>query len=286
MVPMTTRGAKKNEDVGNQIGMSAMPIRTDIADPIERVLAVRRSSNKTKQATESIGKDLPGKLLNLLPAAAGKMLIMQGLLPRANLTISNVRGPDVPLYLAGAKMVLFLPVSIPMDNLGLNITGFSYNGTLWICAVACRQMMPDPATFAQCYRDNFDALLLASKKLPDPSPAPAAGSVSRTARKPSVRAVAKPAEAKAPAKTSTSRRTQPAATAQAAPKPAAPAGTASKPKPVGLAAAKPARAPVSKSSLQPPANRPPLKKVERPAKTTEKGKKSTSKKSGKTVKSK
>lgn len=45
-------------------------------------------------------------------------------------------------------MVLFLPVSIPMNNLGLNVAGFSYSGTLWVCVTVCRQMMPDPAVFA------------------------------------------------------------------------------------------------------------------------------------------
>ena len=284
MVPMTTRGAKKDEDVGNQIGMSAMPIRTDIADPIERVLAVRRSSNKTKQVTESIGKDLPGKLLNLLPAAAGKMLIMQGLLPRANLTISNVRGPDVPLYLAGAKMVLFLPVSIPMDNLGLNITGFSYNGTLWICAVACRQMMPDPAEFARCYRDSFEQLLLASKKLPDARPAAATkaptgkATAARSAAKP---AAEKPAVArKAAARPATSKAlARPAAAAKTAVKvqPASAAKTPAAKKTSAVATAKevpvqpttstakptPTKAPTKKPGLQPPVVSAPLKKVER-----------------------
>ena len=145
------------------------------------------------------------------------MLITRGLLPLVNLTISNVRGPDVPLYLAGAQMVLFLPVSIPMDNLGLNTTGFSYNGTLWVCATVCRQMMPDPAVFAQCFRESFEELLLASKKLKDESPAKEASAA---------RASSAPRTSK-PAKTAT---TTPAATAKTARAPrAAPPGSASKP---------------------------------------------------------
>ncbi|SDU34670.1 Diacylglycerol O-acyltransferase [Pseudomonas pohangensis] len=247
MVPMTTRGAKKDADVGNQVGMSAMPICTDIADPIERLNKVRRGSSKTKQATSSVGKDLPGKLINLLPAVAGKMLITKGLLPLVNLTISNVRGPDVPLYLAGAQMVLFLPVSIPMDNLGLNITGFSYNGTLWVCVTVCRQMMPDPAVFAQCYRESFEELLLATKKMTAAAPDKGAakpGAAARSSKVSAAKPPSRPAVAKTAAKTAGS----------------APAAKT----PVKAPAAKPAAKPAArKAPLQPPANRPPLKKVER-----------------------
>jgi WS/DGAT/MGAT family acyltransferase len=275
MVPMTTRGAKKNEDVGNQVGMSAMPICTDVADPIERLNKVRRGSSKTKQATSSIGKDLPGKLINLLPAVAGKMLITKGLLPLVNLTISNVRGPDVPLYLAGAQMVLFLPVSIPMDNLGLNITGFSYNGTLWICVTVCREMMPDPAVFAQCYRDSFEELLVATKKLTASAPAKAPakpGAAAKPARAAAAKPVTKPAAAKAVAKTPAARKTTTA-------KPAAVKAPAKKPS-ATTAAAKPAS---RRAPLQPPANRPPLKKVDRKAaaKPAAKAKDSNAKQAGK-----
>jgi hypothetical protein len=54
--------------------------------------------------------------------------------------------------------VSFAPVSIAFDGLGLNVTGFSYHGTLWICAVACRDMLPDPAFFAECLRASFAEL--------------------------------------------------------------------------------------------------------------------------------
>jgi hypothetical protein len=42
--------------------------------------------------------------------------------------------------------------------MGLNVTGFSCAGTMWICAVSCREMMPDPAFFAECLRSSFEEL--------------------------------------------------------------------------------------------------------------------------------
>ncbi len=159
MVPMTTRGAVKDANAGNQIGMAAMPLRTDVADPIERLLSVRRGSGKSKAMTATLGKELPGQLIQVLPAMISKLLINKGLLALANVTVSNVRGPDVPLYMAGARLVLFLPISIAFDNLGLNITGFSYNGTLWVCFICCRKMMPDPNVFADCLTGSFRELV-------------------------------------------------------------------------------------------------------------------------------
>jgi hypothetical protein len=67
-------------------------------------------------------------------------------------TVSNVRGPEATLYVAGARLVHFYPVSIATDCVGLNHTGFSYNGVMWITAVACRNMMPDRLTPIACAR--------------------------------------------------------------------------------------------------------------------------------------
>jgi hypothetical protein len=78
--------------------------------------------------------------------------------PRIGLIVSNVRGPDVPLYLAGAQLVNYLPISIALDGMGLNVTAFSYAGTMRLCAISCREMLPDPAFFAECLQSAFDRL--------------------------------------------------------------------------------------------------------------------------------
>jgi len=75
-----------------------------------------------------------------------------------------VRGPDVPLYMAGARLVNYAPISIAVDGMGLNVTGFSYAGTMWICAVSCRNMLPDPAFFAECMRESFAELKQAAER--------------------------------------------------------------------------------------------------------------------------
>jgi hypothetical protein len=115
----------------------------------------------------AVGKDLTKHVYDLLPAAASELFTNKVMLPTMNIVVSNVRGPDVPMYLAGAQMVAFAPVSIAINGLGLNVTGFSYHGMLWVCAVACREMMPDPGFFADCLRESFAAHVKAAEALPE-----------------------------------------------------------------------------------------------------------------------
>jgi diacylglycerol O-acyltransferase len=183
-VPMTLRGADKGGDSGNQIGVAVMPVHSEIDDPVERLAAIRAGAGKAKAMVSAVGKDLTKHVYDLLPAAASELFTTRVMLPTMNIVVSNVRGPDVPMYLAGAQMVAFAPVSIAINGLGLNVTGFSYHGTLWVCAVACREMMPDPGFFADCLRESFADHVKAAEALPDPAEevAAAPGKGKRTAK--------------------------------------------------------------------------------------------------------
>ena len=196
MVPMSTRGGNKEMDSGNQIGMAPMALRTDIVDAVERVLAIRRGTTRTKAATSALGKDLAAKVIQVIPAVAAEQLLRLAMFSMSNVTVSNVRGPDVPLYMAGAQLEMFLAVSIAFDGIGLNVTGFSYNGTLWVCFVACRDMLPDPDRFRDCLEESFAELLagaLARNGKPVKVPAkriPAATTAPPRRRKPASAAAA------------------------------------------------------------------------------------------------
>jgi len=60
------------------------------------------------------------------------------------------------------------PVSIPVDGCGLNFTGVSYNGVMWVSMVSCRSMVPDPGVMLDCMREAWDELLAAADALPSP----------------------------------------------------------------------------------------------------------------------
>jgi WS/DGAT/MGAT family acyltransferase len=158
MVPMTLRGAEKGADVGNQVGFTVMPVHSEIEDPLERLRTICDAAEKAKRVTDAVGKEIARDLLETLPSIVAEPLLRNVQVPRIGLIVSNVRGPDVPLYLAGARLVNYLPISIALDGMGLNVTAFSYAGTMRLCAISCREMLPDPAFFAECMQSAFDRL--------------------------------------------------------------------------------------------------------------------------------
>jgi WS/DGAT/MGAT family acyltransferase len=154
---------------GNEVAGMPVRVRSDIADPIERLLAVREETRNSKAQAEKLGLDLLKNLFDVLPPVAVSSLVERVILPGINMAVSNVRGPDQAMYLAGAKAMCLYPVSIPADGAGLNLTGVSYNGVLWVSMVSCRSMVPDPGVFLACMREAWDELLTAAGALPIPS---------------------------------------------------------------------------------------------------------------------
>jgi diacylglycerol O-acyltransferase len=159
-MPMTLRGGEKGGDMGNQIVQVYYSLRTDIDDPVVRLRAVNRETAKVKdQAGSGPGKDIQKRMLDTLPASLIVKPVTSALGANANVNVSNVRGPDKPLYMAGARLEMFVPFSLIFDGCGLNITGFSYNGKMWVGVTCCREMLPDPAFLSDCLSESFEELI-------------------------------------------------------------------------------------------------------------------------------
>ena len=167
---------------GNAVGAAAVKVRSDIADPLARLAAAHKEAQAGKEQAELLGPEMLKDLLDTLPSAVGSLIVSRVLIPTLNMTVSNVRGPERPLYLAGAKAMCYYPVSIPTDGAGLNITGVSYNGVMWVSVVSCRRMLPDPAFFTACMKEAWEEILAAADALPEmPAPARSAARTRATA---------------------------------------------------------------------------------------------------------
>jgi diacylglycerol O-acyltransferase / wax synthase len=140
----------------NQVSMMLMTLASDVKDPLERLRAIAEASKKTKAtmaaATASVPLDFPligaPWLMSGLASLYGRSRIANVIPPPANVVISNVPGPQAPLYFAGAKMLTYYPVSIPAHGMALNITVHSYDGDLDYGLIACRRAVPDVADLA------------------------------------------------------------------------------------------------------------------------------------------
>ena len=149
-VPISLR-EEGNTDMNTQASMMRISLASHIADPLARLQAIRTASSAAKAMTMSMKSVMPMDfpslgvpwLLSGAFALFGRSKLANNLPPIANVAISNVPGPKVALYMAGAKMLTYYPVSIVTHSLGLNVTVQSYNGSLDWGLIACRKAMPD-----------------------------------------------------------------------------------------------------------------------------------------------
>jgi len=131
----------------NQVSGMLCQIATDIADPAERLAAIVRSSSQAKQLAgtfrDAVPQDFAPILLQLVMLVYGRSGLADRLPMPMNVTISNVPGPPMPLYCAGAKVTALHPVSIAAHGAALNITVQSYMDALNFGLTADRRAVPD-----------------------------------------------------------------------------------------------------------------------------------------------
>jgi diacylglycerol O-acyltransferase len=139
------------ETGGNRLAAMIAPLATHVADHRERFDAVREGMRVVKRRFVASSGGWLHELSHLVPApiagVATRMamqFVPQSILRSTNLVMSNVPGPQIPLYIRGAKVLGYYPVSVISDVTGgLNITVFSYNGNIDVGIVACPDMVPD-----------------------------------------------------------------------------------------------------------------------------------------------
>jgi len=141
-----------NKEFTTQATLSLVSLETHIADPVKRLQAIRAAAGATKsvakRARSIIPVDFPTIggpwIIGVLASMYGKTRIANAIPPIANVVISNVPGPPVPLYVAGARMTGYWPLSIVEHGVGLNITLMSYVGELGIGFTAASCLIPEP----------------------------------------------------------------------------------------------------------------------------------------------
>jgi diacylglycerol O-acyltransferase len=212
-VPISLR-AKGDASSNNQASMSLVSLGTHLADPAQRLAHVMAASASMKSTLGSVKSLLPTDFPSLgmpwlmqgLTALYGRARVAASIPPIANVTISNVPGPTVPLYIAGARMLTNQPTSIVAHGVALNVTVQTYDTSLEMGIIACGQAMPEVAEFAayiEAAFHEFQALPAApapevEKKAPAAANkrTPVAAKRRTVAAKPTVAAKKKPSAAK------------------------------------------------------------------------------------------
>jgi diacylglycerol O-acyltransferase len=158
---------------GNRFSTMFYAIPVHIEDPVERVAATIRTAAAAKEFYEQSGHELLQSVASLLPPktigpamhVASALRLAERVPPIANLMISNVRGPEFPLWIAGGRVTQMLPMGPLVEGMGLNITVVSYLDTVSFGFQVCPDLVPDVAQLAR-YVD--DAVAELEKAAPAP----------------------------------------------------------------------------------------------------------------------
>ena len=165
MAPISVRAESEQGDAGNQVGAMVVRLRTDIADDVERLTAIREATKDSKELTNAVGARLMTDYTQFIPSATAALssrlvtrLAVNSTRPVVNCTISNVPGPQVPIYAASARMIDMYGFGPLVDGLALFIAVLSYCGGITISVTSCREIMPDPERFVLCLEEAFEEL--------------------------------------------------------------------------------------------------------------------------------
>ena len=165
-VPVNIRVPGTEGELGNKISGRLVPLQTLITDPVERLAAIAEQNREFKETHEA-----PSDFLNELAEAAGPAVaslagrvisafdLFDHLPNVANVIISSVPGPPVPLWCAGERIVRATPMGPLMFNQALNITLLGYCGTLEFGVLGCARRVPDSARLLELLELQAAALL-------------------------------------------------------------------------------------------------------------------------------
>jgi diacylglycerol O-acyltransferase len=168
-IPLNMRTRRDMTEDNNQVGAVFATLHTDISDPLERLQAIQEATAEAKVSGEASPLVDAMKLAGVFSPALSKAAA--GFWARNELSrfipmnistcISNVAGPDFPLYCAGAKMVDYYGLGVLTPGMGLFHLVFSYYGTVSLSVLADRDIMPDPQNYHDFLVESYKEIYLA-----------------------------------------------------------------------------------------------------------------------------
>ncbi|MDP6979672.1 MAG: wax ester/triacylglycerol synthase family O-acyltransferase [Myxococcota bacterium] len=172
MVPVSVRTEDQKGTFGNQVSSMTASLHTNVEDPVQRLHRIHESMKAAKEKHNALPATLLQDFAQFAPPAVAARAAR--VIARAavddwmnvpfNVVISNVPGPQFPIYGIGARLAANYPVSAINDGVGLNITVQSYNGNLDFGIIACRELMPDVWDLIDGLRDSLSELRECAKE--------------------------------------------------------------------------------------------------------------------------
>jgi len=164
LAPISVRAESEKNKFGNQVSAMFVPVGSHIENAAERMLYVHEETGKAKSLTNALGarqmsemaKLSPQLAMNVGASIATKFKLADHMKPAINTVVTNVPGPPIPIYSAGAKMVGNYGMLCLVDGMRLGHIVQSYCGTVTLSFTADRNAIPDPDFYAECMQKSFE----------------------------------------------------------------------------------------------------------------------------------
>jgi diacylglycerol O-acyltransferase / wax synthase len=165
LVPVSIRAEDERGTLGNRIAAMRGPLPVYVRDPIERLRTVQEAMGNLKQSKQALGAEVIAGLQDFAPptllAQASRLNFSTRLF---NLIVTNVPGPQFPLYLLGREMETIVPIAFLPEHHALAIAIMSYNGKVEFGLLADYDAMPDLEDLGRDVEDSLAELLAAARK--------------------------------------------------------------------------------------------------------------------------
>lgn len=157
MVPISARGRadadppSEGTAAGNRVSAMLVSLATSVSDPVERLRAIVEGTRVAKDQAHLLPEDLfQGWAQLAFPALSSRVARLSGNLrlfdhlpPLFNVVVSNIPGPEMPLWCAGGRLVALYPIGPIVEGVGLNVTVVSYHRTMYFGVLGCRELVPE-----------------------------------------------------------------------------------------------------------------------------------------------
>jgi WS/DGAT/MGAT family acyltransferase len=166
MAPISVRDKTQAGSQGNRVSAMSVLLRSDVGDPLARLEAVNAGTTRSKALSEAVGARLMTDYSQFIPSSlaglAARLYTRAGLANRVrpvfNCVVTNIPGPQQPLYSGGARLVTQYGLGPVVDGMALIHPVFSYCGEITISFTSCREIMPDPGFYAECLEAAYHEL--------------------------------------------------------------------------------------------------------------------------------